>query len=140
MNTEVHLTTSNNLVSLSELIGDANLFLETFGLPSRVMYLANLTLEEVLTNIIKYGFDDDADHEIYVALGVKPAEVWIECSDDGREFDPLAAPEPEFKECIHDCEEGGLGIHLVRKMADSVEYRRDHSKNILTVRINLPLK
>jgi serine/threonine-protein kinase RsbW len=137
MTAELTLSMRNNLVDLSRLIEEANRFLEPFCLPARAVYLVNLALEEILTNIVKYAFDDDNEHEISVSLGMSNAEVWIECSDGGREFDPLAAPDPECGECITDCEVGGLGIHLVRKMVDSIEYHRDQCRNVLTMRVKV---
>ena len=57
--------------------------------------------------------------------------------DDGREFDPLAVPSPVMKASIEDISVGGLGVHLVRKSVDEIQYSRDRYKNILETRISL---
>jgi serine/threonine-protein kinase RsbW len=137
MNPEILLTMRNNLVGVSCLIEEANRYLDSFPLPPRVIYLVNLALEEILTNIVKYAFEDRDEHTVQVALRVKDSEVRIECSDDGRLFDPVAAPAPQLKDSISECREGGLGIHLVRQMVDSMEYRRDSSRNVLTMKIRI---
>jgi serine/threonine-protein kinase RsbW len=57
--------------------------------------------------------------------------------DDGREFNPLLVPEPEARHSILDCAVGGLGIHLVKTMTESVEYRRDQRKNIFVTSLKI---
>jgi anti-sigma regulatory factor (Ser/Thr protein kinase) len=55
-------------------------------------------------------------------------------TDDGREFNPLERPEPDTTLHVHQREPGGLGIHFVRKLFPSVEYRREHGRNVLILR------
>jgi serine/threonine-protein kinase RsbW len=93
-----------------------------------------LVAEEVLTNLAKYGHDDDAEHWARVALTLAPGEVTLEFTDDGRPFDPLAAPPPDFAAPAEARPEGGLGIHLVRSLVDAAEYVRRGSENVLTLR------
>jgi serine/threonine-protein kinase RsbW len=135
MTSELFLSIKNNVSALCELMQEVNTFMESSALPARTVYLVNLALEEVLTNVLKYAFDDDREHEITVSVALRSSEIWIECQDDGKPFDPLAAPDPEMKDCISDCTEGGLGIHLVRKMVDSIAYQRDDCRNILTITV-----
>ena len=111
---------------------EANEFLEIRSVSAPTVYKAGLVLEEILTNIIKYAFDDRSVHEIRVLLSLSDTALTVEFVDDGREFNPLSLPEPKLCHSISDCNEGGLGILLVRKMSESVEYRRDQGKNILT--------
>jgi anti-sigma regulatory factor (Ser/Thr protein kinase) len=130
---EFRLRMRNSFSDLIELMRSANEFLETHALPPRIMYKANLALEEILTNIVKYAFNDPDDHEIAVLLIVSAQELVMEIVDDGLEFDPLSLPAPEAKNSVLDVEIGGLGVHLVREMMDSISYRRAESKNVLTI-------
>ena len=100
-------------------------------------YLLDLTLEELVSNIIKYGYDDDGTHEIRIRMEFGGGGAVVSLEDDGRPFDPTrdgvgsAAEElPLERRTV-----GGLGIHLIRSMAESVEYRRERNRNLLCVRI-----
>ncbi|HEY6367474.1 MAG TPA: SpoIIE family protein phosphatase, partial [Candidatus Binatia bacterium] len=67
-------------------------FGQRHGLASKVIHDLNLALEEILTNIISYGYTDDREHEIRVSLSAQPGEVRAEVQDDGQPFNPLEAP------------------------------------------------
>src|SRR5262245_2533817 len=103
-------------------------------LPDKVMHDLNLALEEILTNIISYGYIDSREHEIRVSLSALPGEVRAEVEDDGQPFNPLEAPEPDITKPLEERTIGGLGIHLVRKLMDALEYKRRADRNILTIR------
>jgi len=133
----ISLSMVNTIADLGRLAEQVDEFLESCSLPQRLVYGVNLVLEEVLTNIIKYAFDDDDEHHVGVRLEVNDDGIIIECRDGGKEFDPLALPPPQLKDNIEECEVGGLGIHLVRKTVDSIEYRRINDMNILTMRIGV---
>jgi serine/threonine-protein kinase RsbW len=137
MTDEIRLSMANTFEDLARLMADAELFLQSHGLPPRTVYDVNLVLEEVLTNIVKYGFDDEATHEIQLIVTITDSGVTIKCEDDGREFDPLAAlpPDIEGRDSILELTEGGLGIHLVRQTVQSMEYSREEHKNVLTMTI-----
>ncbi|MBI5251561.1 MAG: ATP-binding protein [Desulfomonile tiedjei] len=135
MNYEILLCMRNNLQDLTRLVSEADQFMQSHCLSPRTVYCVNLVLEEVLTNIVKYAFDDASAHEIQLILTIKDSEVIVTCEDAGREFDPLAIPSPEARDSILECEVGGLGIHLVRKTVHSMEYFRDRHKNVLIMTI-----
>jgi len=134
---QIDLLMRNNVKDLAALMAGASAFLESQSLPEAAVYKANLVLEEVLTNIVKYAFEDASDHEISVLLAVNDEELTIRFVDDGREFDPLAVPPPVMKESLEDSAVGGLGVYLVRQSVNSIEYRRDQFKNVLTTIISL---
>jgi len=134
---QINLSMRNNRKELAALIDQASAFLESQSLPGPASYKASLVLEEVLTNIVKYAFEDALEHEISVLLAVDDADLVIRFVDDGREFDPLAVPPPAMKESLEESSEGGLGVYLVRKSVNSIEYYRDQSKNVLETKISL---
>ncbi len=134
---QINLLMRNNFKELAALMNQASTFLESESLPEAAVYKAHLVLEEVLTNIIKYAFEDAAEHEISVVLAVNDIDLMIRFVDDGREFDPLAVPLPVMKESIQEITVGGLGVHLVRNSVNSMEYRREQAKNVLETRIGL---
>jgi len=103
------------------------------GLSDDDMMAINLALDEVITNIIDYGYDDQADHEIHVTMAVEGERLTIEVEDDARQFDPLQAPPPDLDLPLEERPVGGLGIHIVRSLMDTVEHQRRNDRNVLTM-------
>ena len=109
-------------------------FGQRHGLASKVIHDLNLAMEEILTNIISYGYTDNREHEVKVRLSAQLGEVSVEIEDDGQPFNPLEAPEPDITKPLEERKIGGLGIHLVRKLMDSLEYKRQGERNLLTIK------
>jgi anti-sigma regulatory factor (Ser/Thr protein kinase) len=128
---------ANDMQELTHLLQVVNVFLEPRALSSKLVYAVNLILEEILMNIIKYGYDDEDSHEIEVQIGVEKEEVALTVIDDGKEFNPLTIPGPARSKSAMDRLEEGLGLQFVRHMRNAMEYRREEDKNILTIWIFL---
>jgi anti-sigma regulatory factor (Ser/Thr protein kinase) len=96
-------------------------------------YLANLAIEELVTNCIKYGYDDANEHTITIELELVGNGLKLTVIDDGHLFNPLELTAPDTSLPVEDRPIGGLGIHLLRKMSDRMEYARVESKNHLTL-------
>jgi anti-sigma regulatory factor (Ser/Thr protein kinase) len=91
-----------------------------------------LILEEAVTNVINYAFADlPPPHMIRVKLDIAIERIVAEVVDNGRAFDPLARPEPDLSRPIEERDPGGLGILLMRRMTDRIEYRRSNGDNRL---------
>ncbi len=132
---EIQLAVDNELLEISRLCAACTEFMEQRGFAPAGIYAANLVLEEMVTNIVKYGYDDLARHKIQALLRVDGELATIVLEDDGHAFNPLAAPAPDIGQPLAKRPIGGLGIHLVRRMADSMQYRRDNGRNILTIKV-----
>ena len=124
---------ANDMQELTHVLQVVNVFLEPRALPSKLVYAVNLILEEILMNIIKYGYDDGESHEIEVQIEVEQEEIALTVIDDGREFNPLTVPPPDHSKSAMDRLEEGLGLQFVRHMRNAIEYRRDEDKNILKI-------
>ncbi len=90
-------------------------------------------LVEWITNVIAYAYDDDREHWIEIRFLTDQSQARVEVEDDGREFNPLTRPPVDTTVPLEQRAVGGLGIHMVRHMMDSVEYRRNAGRNILTM-------
>ena len=123
----------NDMQELTHVIQVVNVFLEPRGLASKLIYAVNLILEEILINIIKYGYDDNETHEIEVRIEMEEDEVALTVLDDGRKFNPLTVPPPNRSKSAMDRIEEGLGLQFVRHMRNAMEYRREDDKNILRI-------
>ena len=93
-----------------------------------------LILEELFTNVVKYGRAEDAvATTIGVTLALEGGELTIEFNDDGPPFDPLLAPSPDLDRPIADRPIGGLGLHIVRSLVHAARYRREGDRNHLVL-------
>lgn len=129
----MEVTLKNNLAELDRL----TLVIEEFGTkhqwPLKLIYGINLALDELVTNVISYGYEDAGEHEIHVRFSVENEQLRLVIEDDGRPFNPLDVAEPDLTKPIEERDVGGLGIFLVRKTMDHVEYQRRANRNILTM-------
>ena len=110
---------------------------QRLGLPAKVTFELSLAVDEVVTNIISYAYDAGGEHDIVVRLEEQSGEIIVEIEDDGRPFNPLTVPEPRVDLPIEERRLGGLGMHLVRKATDALEYHRRRNKNLLVMRKKL---
>ena len=135
--TAVAITIVNASSELARVWALADKFAAANQLSSDVAADLHVALDEVLTNIIKYGYTDDRAHEISIRLSVQDGELVAEIEDDGRPFDPLILPEPDVKAPLRERPVGGVGIHFVRKLMNEVSYRRLADRNRLVFKRRL---
>ena len=133
MSNESIIILKNNFTEIKTLTDGINYFAEKNHFDNETTLDISLVLDEIITNIISYGFDDDSEHKIIVHLTVNNKILSIKIEDDGIPFNPLEYPSPDTTKPLEEREVGGLGIFLVKKLMDSVEYERKENKNILTV-------
>src|ERR1041384_6172405 len=93
-----------------------------------------LAIEEHLTNISAYGYDDEREHAILVRATLQSSQLRVEIEDDARPFNPLTHPAPDLSLPIEQRSVGGIGVHMIRQSTDALEYQRRDGKNILTMR------
>lgn len=134
MTASLDLRLANDLAEIPRLAEAVEAFFEEHGLPPKLAFNFNLALDELLTNVISYAFEPGTAHEIAVRLAVAGGQVTAELEDDGPAFDPLTqAPAPVLDGDLDDRPVGGLGIHFVKTMMDSVRYERRDGRNRLTL-------
>ncbi|MCH5318846.1 MAG: SpoIIE family protein phosphatase [Paramuribaculum sp.] len=100
--------------------------------PSVVMQI-RLLVEEVFVNIVNYAYDTPGEGNVKVEGTVANAVLRLVFSDTGRMFDPTSAPSPDILLSADERDIGGLGIMLVREMADSMSYRYLNGCNKLEI-------
>ena len=112
--------------------------LEDYGnklqLSQKCLYEINLGLDELFTNIVSYGFEDQAEHQIKFTLARDEETLVVKVEDDGTPFNPLEAADPVLAPDLDSIDIGGLGIHLIKKMMDEIRYQRVQGKNRLTLK------
>lgn len=89
-------------------------------------YLMRLVIEEIATNIVKYGYDDTNRGVIQLTCACEGGTLSISIRDRGRPFDPRDHPDPDLEsDDPHERDVGGLGLYFVREYADSIHYHHD---------------
>lgn len=132
MSTE-KIVLKNDKTELARLSEFLAVFAERHRVPQDLILKVNLALEELLVNTISYGYDGPGEHDISVELHCEPHQLDVRIEDDGRPFNPLDAPEPDVNQPLEKRPLGGLGIFLVKQMADAIRYRRSGDKNVVTL-------
>ena len=124
-----------NLPRVLEFIGQ---HLESSGCSRRAKAQIDVAVEEIFVNISSYAYDPDIGiAQIRVETRKEPLSVVMSFIDGGKPYDPLANPEPDLKIPLKERKKGGLGIFMVRKTMDCVEYEYRDGQNILTVTKNI---
>ncbi len=136
MKQPLRLQIENNISELNRLNALLEQLVKEWKIPQKVSFQINLALEEMVTNIINYGYKEKSSHTITLSFILHGNVIIIQIEDDGRAFNPLTAPEPDTTEPAEKRKIGGLGIHLVKELMDTVTYARKNDKNILTIQKN----
>jgi serine/threonine-protein kinase RsbW len=134
MSESISVELKNDLIELgrmSQIVGE---FCASNKLPPDIVFALTLSLEEILTNIITYGYDDNDEHVIIVLLNLHQGQVCIQVEDDGKPFNPLQVDAPDIDKPLEERPIGGLGIHLVKNHMDSLKYQRKDERNLLIMK------
>ena len=103
--------------------------------PVKTQMQMELAVEEIFVNISSYAYHPQTgDAEIGVDIGTDPPTVTIRFTDQGHPFNPLEKPDADTTRKAEEREPGGLGILLVKRIMDQVEYTYENGKNILTIK------
>jgi anti-sigma regulatory factor (Ser/Thr protein kinase) len=133
----VRLRITNALVELARVKEGVDRFAAAHGLPSAVLADLQVSLDEVLSNIVSYGYADAATHEIVIQLRIADGALHAVVENDGVPFDPLAVPLADVETDLSKRAVGGLGIRFIRALNDEVRYERAGNRNRLSLRRNL---
>jgi anti-sigma regulatory factor (Ser/Thr protein kinase) len=102
-------------------------------LSSAVTFELTLVLDELVTNVINYGGIPSGGERIRIEFRADDGALEITISDPGKPFDPRNAAPPDTDSPLEDRKIGGLGVHLVRNMVDTLAYRHEGGRNIVTL-------
>ena len=121
-----------NIPRITEFV-DAEL--EQLGCGVKAQMSIDIALDEILANISYYAYAPGKGMvEVSFDYDEREGAAVITFRDRGVRFDPLQKEEPDTTLAAHKRKIGGLGIFLVRKTMDAVEYRHEDGFNILTIR------
>lgn len=133
-NNTLTLTLRNDLEDLSRALEEIEAFGESNDWPMNWLFNTNLALDELISNVIKYGYDDESPHEIAITLTRHGERLTVTLTDDGIAYDPFTeAPQPDTDADVDDKPIGGLGVHLVKTLMDEARYERVGGVNRFTL-------
>ncbi|MDD4429714.1 MAG: ATP-binding protein [Paludibacter sp.] len=127
----------NRIEALSVLAGEIEDLAEKWELPMPLTMSLNLVLEEAVSNVIFYAFNDHQKHLIQISFALENKILTVEIVDDGIPFDPLSQKLPDITLPVEERPIGGLGILLILKIMDQVSYSRQNNQNRLTLVKNI---
>lgn len=119
--------------SLHELLTFIRSEAKKRGFPENLLQRIELVAEEALVNVFVHGYAHK-DGEVEVGCLISDdLSLTIEIRDKGVSFDPLSLANPDVQADLADRKIGGMGVFLIRKMADRVAYRREGDINIFSM-------
>ena len=138
MDDGLEISLVNDLREVARTAGRIDAFCSARGLRPEVAFATNLVIDELLTNTISHGYDDDDPHRIEVIVRAEGEILIVVIVDDGRAFDPSQSQvrDVDLDAALDDRTLGGLGFLLVQEMMDGVEYQRLDGCNVVTLTKN----
>ena len=93
----------------------------------------HIIFDEIYTNILHYSKASNVE----ISYKIEEGKLFLSFSDNGIPYDPLEAPDPDITLSAKEREIGGLGIFMVKKMSEKMEYVYEEDRNILKFVIGL---
>ena len=107
---------------------------EEVGMDMAVAIQMNLAMEEAVVNVMSYAYPADTVGDVTIEAVTIADQLQFTITDCGTPFDPTAKEDVDTTLSAEERPIGGLGIHLVRQLMDSITYERIDGKNVLTLR------
>lgn len=131
---ELKLTVKNDLAEIVRVSEAIEAHGAAHGWPDHWVFNPSLVLDELITNVVSYGYGDTEEHEIHITLSEKDGLLVVTMEDDGVAFDPFSeAPAPDLDADLQDREVGGLGVHFAKSLVSEYTYERRDGRNLITL-------
>lgn len=102
-----------------------------FGFDDKQVSDIRLAVDEACTNIIKHAYNFDQDQSVEIKIGLKGEKLWVSLKDTGDAFDPRKYSKPDLREQMKNRKRGGVGVFLIKKLMDEVEYVKMDDANVI---------
>jgi len=129
----LQITAQNRYPEIDRVKEAFRQFSDEQGIPDRVKRAFILAFDELLTNIISYGYPNPGDYPISISVRFSKPIFQADILDKGIPFNILEAPLPNLEAELPNRPLGGLGIFLVRQMMDEIHYKREGDYNRTTL-------
>jgi len=132
-----NLVLPNNTEEVPRLAAFVEEVCEAVGFGPALTMQINLAIEEAVVNVMNYAYPSGTRGDVSIEASSNDVRLKFTIIDSGSPFDPTARSEVDTTLSANDRPIGGLGIHLVRQIMDSINYERVDNLNILTLRKNI---
>jgi serine/threonine-protein kinase RsbW len=99
------------------------------GVDSHEVEDIRLAVDEAYTNIIKHAYKYDESKSVEIIMGSEEGEFWVSLFDNGKAFDPTEYPDPDVRSRVKAKQRGGVGVYLMKKLMDRIEYYEHDGTN-----------
>jgi anti-sigma regulatory factor (Ser/Thr protein kinase) len=130
----MRISIENNIQQMTVIHAKLREFYSTMSIEKEVSNKISITIDEVVSNIIQYGYEDNEPHHITLLIEPYPSHFKLEFIDDGKYFDPLDYLKNNSKSRDLD-QTGGVGLPLINKISSGMKYHRTEHKNNLIITI-----
>ncbi len=103
------------------------------GFSHSELYAFKASVDEACSNIIEHGYNFK-DGSITIKAIVENDSLTIELIDQGEAFDPKMMKDPVLAKYVNDRKKGGLGIFIMKRLLDEIEYKRTNEGNVLRLK------
>lgn len=129
------LTVEANTEKLEDVLDFVNRELESVGCSIKIQTQIDIAVEELFVNIAHYAYEDKVGSvEIRIEIIEKPLSAVITFLDSGIPYDPLKKADPDITLSAEERNIGGLGIYMVKKSMDSINYEYKDGRNVLCIK------
>ena len=128
------ITLTNDIQQVPQLADFVDMVCEEVGMDMEVAIQMNLAMEEAVVNVMSYAYPADTVGDVTIEAVTIADQLQFTITDSGIPFDPTTKDEVDTTLSAEERPIGGLGIHLVRQLMDSINYERIDGKNVLTLR------
>ena len=133
--TSVHISVAHTSIDVLRMTDAVDALLAHHGASAEAIHDARLVVEEVACNAVEHAVSADAPLELQAR--VDAGRLWLEFRDRGAPFDPTLHAAPDLDADLDDRGIGGLGVHLVRQLAEHIDYQRAGDRNVLRITLRL---
>ena len=132
-----NIVLTNNTQEVPRLAAFVDEVCQAVGFDDITTMQMNLALEEAVVNVMEYAYPSGTQGNVTVEAVSNDVRLKFTITDNGSPFDPTAKADIDTTLSVEERPIGGLGIHLVRQIMDSINYERVDGRNILTLRKNI---
>jgi len=133
---QLELEARVDLSEIDRINQEFSVFASQHGIGAAAVQKVCIALDDLLNNIISYGFENNEDHVIQLTLDYVGERLEITIKDDGVPFNPFDQAQPDTALTVEERKIGGLGVLLVKELMSDVSYQRQQGSNVVTLILN----
>jgi len=133
---QLELEAKADLAEIDRINQEFSVFAGQHDLGAAVVQKVGIALDDLLNNVISYGFEDSEGHVIQLTVDYADGRLEITVKDDGMPFNPFEQTHPDTALSVQDRKIGGLGVLLVTELMSDVSYQRQQDSNVVTLILN----